>query len=281
MIASDLSVAYHSDPRLGETPRTLYGKVPKGRPRFNTIGTIVKSIRRISVAVLFCAACSSASSRIYQPHQTTEAQTPIVSAASSTPMTSASAPLSWSDTIRAAEVAGIRAADGKVVRKDGELRIQLLNGQSAIFQDDTALGETYTVYRYAGYLKSIHSHVVHRLPYEGSGLYIVLDDSTGDSTTVAGMPVPSPDGTRFALTSASGEADYDQSLIEVWRFNRRSPENEFSYDAGNDSWDPIDAVWKDSVTIDFTKRSRLESEHYAKTPARLIRKGTEWTISIP
>jgi hypothetical protein len=194
-------------------------------------------------------------------------------------MTSATAPLSWSDSIRAAEVEGIRAADGKVVRNGSELRIQLLSGRTAVFQDDTTLGETYTVYRYAGYLKTIHSHVVHRLPYEGSGLYIVLDDSTGHSTTVAGMPVPSPDGTRFALTSASGEADYDQSLIEVWRFNGRSPENEFSYDAGSGSWDPASAVWRDSVTIDFTKRSRLQSDNYAKTPARLIRKGTEWTIS--
>lgn len=241
----------------------------------------VKRIRSISTAVLFLTACSSANSRVPQSRQTTVSQNPIVNAAASTPMTTTTAPLSWSDSIRAAEVAGIRAADGKVVRDGSELRIHLLNGKTAIFEDDTTLGEAFKVYRYAGYLKTIHRHVVHRLPYEGSGLYIVLDDSTGDSTTVAGMPVPSPDGTRFALTSASGEADYDQSLIEVWRFNGRSLENEFSYDSCNDSWDPFDAVWRDSVTIDFTKRSRLQSENYAKTPGRLIRKGTEWTIASP
>ena len=186
--------------------------------------------------------------------------------------------MSWSDSLRAFETEGIRAADGKVTRNGTELRIQLLNGQSAVFQDDTAEGGNFAVYRYAGYQKSIHSHVVHRVPYEGEGLYMVVDDSTGDSTTVAGMPVPSPDGSRFALTSASGEADYDQSLIEVWRFNGRSPANEFSYDASNDSWDPFAAVWRDSATIDFVKRSRLQSDGYARTPARLIRKGTEWIL---
>jgi hypothetical protein len=149
---------------------------------------VIKGIGWISATVFSLAACSSAISRVPQPRETTVSQTPLVNAASSTPIKSTSAPLSWSDSIRAAELAGIRAADGKVVRNGSELRIQLLNGQPAIFQDDTTLGETFKVYRYAGYLKTIHSHVLHRLPYEGSGVYIVLDDSTGDSTTVAGMP---------------------------------------------------------------------------------------------
>jgi hypothetical protein len=240
---------------------------------------ITKCIRSVSVAALLSTACSTENSRIQRPPQAAPSQTPVGSAASSTPETSPSTPLSWSDSIRAAEQSGIRDADGKVVRNGSELRIQLLNGKTATFQDDTTEGGSFAAYRYAGYLRTIHSHVVHRVPYEGSGLYIMVDDSTGDSTTLAGMPVPSPDGTRFVLTSASGEADYDQSLIEVWRFNGRSPENEFSYDAGNESWDPFDAVWRDSVTIDFTKGSRLQSENYAKTPARLIRKGTEWEIS--
>jgi hypothetical protein len=233
----------------------------------------------ISAALLLSIGCSSENSRIQQPARVAAPQPSLAGAASSTPVTSTAAPLSWADSIKAAEEAGIRGAAGKVERSGIELRIQLLNGKVSIFQDDTTPGGNFAAYRYAGYLKTIHSYVVHRVPYEGSGLYIVVDDSTGDSTTVAGMPVPSPDGTRFALTSASGEADYDQSLIEVWRFNGRSPENEFSYDAGNESWDPFDAVWRDSATIDFMKGSRLESENYAKTPARLIRKGTEWTIS--
>jgi len=131
--------------------------------------------------------------------------------------------------------------------------------------------------RYEGHLKALHSHVIHRVPYEGNGAYWILDDSTADSTLVFGLPVPSPDGTRFALTSQAGNADYDPRLLEVWRMVDRKPEREFSYEGNDVPWDPSDAVWRDSVTIDFIKN--LNMEPYTTTPGRLTRVGTEWVLS--
>jgi hypothetical protein len=186
--------------------------------------------------------------------------------------------MSWSDSLEAIEAAGIRAADGKVSRIGPELRILLRNGTTSVFTRDTTPGQ-YQAPRYAGYLKELHSYIVHVVPYEGSGNYHIVDDSTGDSTIVWGMPVPSPDGSRFVLTSQSGEADYDKSVIEVWRMVGREPENEFSYDSGEDSWDPSNAIWRDSLTIDFVKNSRIPP--YSTSPGRLVRSGTTWAFAGP
>jgi hypothetical protein len=228
-----------------------------------------KNLAPVVLAVALTIACSAVSSH------------PPLPAPPPAPTSSASAPGSpqtnWSDSIQAVEVVAIRAANGRVSRVGSELRIQLLDGRTAILKDDTTPGLEFALPRYASYLKAIHSHVVHRLPYEGSGAYLVIDDSTADSTIVFGMPVVSLDGTRFALTSMSGEADYDPSLLEVWRMVAKRPEKEFSYDSGEDSWDPSDAVWRDSATIDFIKNSR--SAPYPTTPGRLTRTGTTWALS--
>jgi hypothetical protein len=180
-----------------------------------------------------------------------------------------------------AESAAMRTAEGKVSRAGPELRIKLLDGRIAVLVDDTTPGGKFGLPRYAGYLKKIHSHAVHRIPYEGSGVYIVVDDSTGDSTIVDDMPVVSPEGTRFALTSEAGEAGYDRGLIEVWRMVGRTPENEFSYRTEEEPWEASDAVWRDSATIDFIKNVYPGSmdKPRIKVHGRLTRTGTTWVMS--
>jgi hypothetical protein len=180
--------------------------------------------------------------------------------------------MDWSDSLHAIEVAGIAASGGKVSRASyWELRIHLLSGRTLAFKTDSTMGMSF---RYAGYLREIHSHVVHRVPYEDTGNYLVVDDSTGDSTTVWAMPVPSPDGARFALTSLGEDAESNVGNISVWRMVGRKPQKEFSID--DENWDSSDAVWRDSVSIDFTRNTPVDQEHpftYVKTPARLSRTG--------
>jgi hypothetical protein len=179
-----------------------------------------------------------------------------------------------------AELAAARA-DGKASRAGSELRIKLLSGKTASLFDDTTAGLKTSLPRYAGYLKSIHSHLIHILQYEGSGAYIVVDDSTGDSTIVFGKPVASPDGERFVLTSMAGAgAGYDASIIEVWRMVGRKPEKEFSYDTYDSHWEASDAVWRDSTTIDFDKNTFVSFDKPdTKAPGRLTRTGTTWVFS--
>jgi hypothetical protein len=183
-------------------------------------------------------------------------------------------------SIDSLERLALRTAEGKVSRQGSALRIQLLAGRTAVYQDDTTPGMKFALPRYAGYLKTIHLHVVHRYPYEGVGGNWIVDDSTGDSTFVFGDPVASPDGKRFVLTSMSGEAWYDASLIEVWRMVGRKPEKEFSFNTEESSWEASDPLWRDSLTIDFLKnRHSSPAEPYIQTPACLSRTGTTWVLS--
>jgi hypothetical protein len=184
-----------------------------------------------------------------------------------------STPMNWSDSLHAFEVAAIAASAGSVSRANyWELRIKLLNGRTLVLKTDST---TKMSYRYAGYLRQIHSHVVHRVPYEDSGNYLVVDDSTGDSTTVWGMPVPSPDGTRFVLTSIDEDEYSDVGSISVWRMVGRKPQREFVINDG--SWRSSNAVWRDSLSIDFMRNTNPDPSNpfrYIKTRARLTRSGT-------
>lgn len=198
----------------------------------------------------------------------------------STLLAGSQSPMSWADSIDALEREGIRAANGRVTRVGDELRIRLRDGRMLVLKDDTAAGPTYTLPRYAGHLQAIRSHVVHVLPLEGSGNYRIINDSTGDSTVVWGMPVPSPDGTRFALTSMESEDGSDIGLIEVWKIVNDKPTNEFTYRTDNEIWDPSDAVWQDSHAIEFVRNSRTDpSKPYLRTIGRLVRTGTKWVIA--
>jgi hypothetical protein len=177
------------------------------------------------------------------------------------------------------EVVAFRTASGKASRVCGELRIQLLNGRTAVFRDDTTAGPKFGLLRYAGYQKTIHSHVIHRYPYEGTGAFLVVDDSTGESRIVFGMPVASPDGPRFVLTSMEDEMRIDPGLIEIWHVVGRKPEKEFFYSTEDSPWQPSHPVWVDSVTIDFIENSHSSpGEPYVETPGRVVKSGTTWAL---
>lgn len=198
---------------------------------------------------------------------------PDSAVANGLPNSSTRPPMNWSDSLHAFEVAAIAASGGKVSRTNyWELQIKLLNGRTLVLKTDSTIRMSY---RYAGYLKEIHSHVVHRVPYEDSGNYLIVDDSTGDSTTVWAMPVSSPDGARFVLTSLDEDEESDVGNISVWRMVGRKPQKEFSINEGG--WRSSDAVWRDSLTIDFMRNTNPDPNNpfrYIKTPARLTRTGT-------
>src|SRR6266550_4400324 len=232
------------------------------------------------IAALICGIAVSIGCAAENSRSSSPALPSVPPAGVQAPVIEAKPPLTWSDSIEATEVAGIRAAEGRVSRIGRELRIKLLNGRTLVFKDDTAKLSVLPARRYEGYLKVIHSHVIHLVPYEGTGRYLIVDDSTGDSTTVSGSPVPSPDGRRFVLTSMAGEEDTDASVIEVWRMVNRKPEIEFWHDTEKELWEPSDAVWRDSVTIDFIKNSHSDpSEPYVKTRGRLTRSDTTWVFA--
>jgi len=196
-----------------------------------------------------------------------------------TSSTDSSPPMDWADSIQAVEVAGIRASAGKVARVGSILRIELLNGKSVTFVDDSTPGAKSNIHRYAGYQRQLRSHVVHVEPYEGAQPYLVVDDSTGDSTVVWGMPVPSPDSIRFVAASMANSTDGEPGMIEIWRMVGRKPEKEFSYTTEHDSWEPSNPVWRDTATIEFSKNTRSGCCESSKTPGWVIRNQGTWSLA--
>ncbi len=68
-------------------------------------------------------------------------------------------------------------------------------------------------------------------------------------------------------------------VIEVWRIVGRKPEIEFSHNTENDHWEPSDAVWRDSVTIDFFKNTYSSpSDPPVHTTGHMKRTGTTWVL---
>ena len=242
---------------------------------------MVKNQLSVCSGFLLSLGCSTENP---QPKFPTPAPTPPVAVAT---VGDSNPPSVASDTAAAAEpvdidtleAAAIRSVSNIVSRAGSELRIRLLSGQTAILRDDTTAGLRFALPRYAAYLRAIHSHVIHQYQYEGDGIYFVVDDSTGDSTMVFGMPVVSPDGERFAVTSMEGMEGGNPGRIEVWRMVGRKPEKEFSYDTENEPWEASDAVWRDSVTIDFLKNTHSSpADPYVQTPGHLKRAGTTWVL---
>jgi hypothetical protein len=185
----------------------------------------------------------------------------------------------WTDSIDAIERAELPLAEGRVSRAGSQLRIRLLEGRTVILEDHTTPGLETAFPRYAGYLKAIRSHLVHVLQYEGDGVYLIINDSTGDSTLVYGKPVVSPDAKRFAVTSAEEIDGSNPSRIEVWRMIGRKPVKEFSLDTENEHWTPSDAMWRDSATIDFIENSLTSpAEPATRTRGRLVRMGSTWSV---
>lgn len=236
----------------------------------------------IASAFLLSVGCTAENSRPPLPAQS---PAPVATAVDSSVAAQTSGSGSVSDTtppidarvfLDTAERTALRTSAGKASRLGGELHIQLLNRATVTFRDDTTAH--FLLPRYAGYFKTIHSHVVHGVPMEGSGYYLIVDDSTGDSTVVYGLPVPSPEGKRFVVMSmVDAGAGYDPGLIEVWRMVGRKPEKEFSFSTEDRPWQPSDPVWRDSVTVDFMKNVFIDfSKPYNQTPGRLIRSGTNW-----
>ena len=184
------------------------------------------------------------------------------------------APGQTPDTV---EISALKTAEGNVSRSGVQLRIRLPAGRTVILRDDTTAGMPFIQHRYTAYLKRIRSHLIELRRYEG-GSYLLVDDSTGIKTRIPGVQVISPDTKRFVSMSFDIGAGCDPNLIEVWNVEARRPRKEFSFES--ESWGPSDAVWRDSLTVDFIENSFVGSfDSFRKVPARLIRKGRTWTIA--
>ena len=75
----------------------------------------------------------------------------------------------------------------------------------------------------------------------------------------------------------AGEADYDANVVEIWRMVGGKPEKEFSTEP--EGYQPSDAVWRDTETLEFIKNEYVGSgQDLKRTPARVRRTSSGWAM---
>lgn len=93
--------------------------------------------------------------------------------------------------------------------------------------------------------------VVQEQHYEGSE-FLLIDDGTGDRTSVPDRPLRAPGGERFAVLSFDLAAGYAPNTLQVWRLEEAGPTRVWSIEP--ETWGPTDGRWTGPETLMFTRR---------------------------
>lgn len=187
--------------------------------------------------------------------------------------------LARSDEYRAERLLALEES-GRVSRYGGVLTLRLASGRRVALIDTIVDGGAFRRFLYVGHLRELGVHVVEATFYEG-GEFRVYHDATGQEVTLAGPPIPSPDGTRFAVASVDLHAGYDPNVLEVWRATPRGLTREYAVDGG-DAWGPADVAWDGFERLRFVEErvsDRMgDGEDTVRTPASLVHVDGRWAV---
>jgi hypothetical protein len=136
--------------------------------------------------------------------------------------------------------------------------IRLEYGDSVILADSVRDDwSSDRLYSYREYLANIGYHVV-EVQYVEGGAYLLVNTRTGEKQVVCGVPVPSPDGARFVLTSVDLDAEYLPTTVQVWTVGEDGVQMEWRFDPlevqegvfpYDELWGLTDAEWVSPTAI--------------------------------
>lgn len=163
----------------------------------------------------------------------------------------------------------------RFVRRLGEsLILRLTTGDSLVLSNNRVNGEGCVVYSFRLHFREIGYFLIQRAFYEGWD-YLMISDKTGKEVAIDGLPVLSPDMSRFVTTVTDLIAGYRPNRVQIWNFTVSGIISEWSSDSGpNSGFD--DAVWIDSVSIGLNK---VVGETDKKIPALLKKGNNGWEFS--
>jgi hypothetical protein len=176
-------------------------------------------------------------------------------------------------------------AEGKhgVLRRDAELHIPLLTGDTLVLRDSVSDTATGVRHSYRAYLPSIGYHVVEVQYYEG-GTYLLVNGVSGKTAFSNGVPVVSPDNRRLAAANVDLESGYSPTTVQVWRLEDDSLALEWEHDflaggaAADSTWGPSALRWLTPNEIRLAKQYAL-GEVRGESFVRLGSAG--WDFSPP
>jgi hypothetical protein len=135
--------------------------------------------------------------------------------------------------------------------REGEiLRLQTDLG-TVTFEVRTNAEEGYVKYYLVDRLKPAQDHyyLVRAIGYEGAG-YLLVCQKTGQTISLFGPPVFSPDGQRFVDVSLDLDAGYHPNLIGIYKMDADKYAIEWSH-AYEGMKGPANPVWLDNTAIVF------------------------------
>lgn len=158
---------------------------------------------------------------------------------------------------------GLAARDGHL------LKIKLASGR--IFEiDDSA--QANNVVDVAG---NGRFAIIRRQHYEGNS-WDILDRRSGVLTEIFGYPLFSPDAASFVAAQIDLDAQYCDTVLDVYRVTRRGITPVFTMPR-NAAWGPRHVRWQGNDAVVFALTT-LETSGYRERSAVLVKRHGRWSI---
>jgi hypothetical protein len=180
---------------------------------------------------------------------------------------------------RAIEARQLPADDG-VDRKGDTLLLALAAGDTVRLVDRRGDASEVMHYSYQTRWPGAGLMVIQLQYYEGSE-YVLVDETTGERTTLPHWPLRAPGGERFAVLSFGLEAGYGPNTLQIWDLSDDGPELQWSVEP--EDWGPAEGHWEDDFTLRFVQRQYCDDptgpgRHMCDRPARVTLEGGLWRV---
>jgi hypothetical protein len=145
-------------------------------------------------------------------------------------------------------------ADASLAKRTGDtLTISISGNKKLYFVNDTSETD-YANYYYMGKMKNTNQCLISEIYYEGSG-YSLINYQTGDTTTLSGKPVLSPDKKYFICGNADLMAGFNINGFELFE---NLPKPKFLSARELMKWGPEQIKWVNDTVL-LVKATVLDS----------------------
>lgn len=147
-------------------------------------------------------------------------------------------------------------------------------------------GEVGLDYQYLGRLGPLGYHLVEQFGGEHPPYFLLVQAHSGLVVTATGVPVVSPDSTRFAAATPEWDcAESPDQRLAIWRFADSLPVSEWEvaplHCEGNgvtSGWAALEPVWRSRDTLAFAK---VEQPSKHRRTGLVVWDGHAWRLTDP
>ena len=158
--------------------------------------------------------------------------------------------------------------DSGHVKRTGDSLVFTLNGSGrVVLKNEITDDDSYVRYTYCGSIPEIGKWLVYGAYYEWYN-YLLIDQSTGDTTEVIGEPLVSPDRKHFVCANSDLFAGFTYNGIELFENEQGRTKLIGSREIG--AWGPDRIRWLDNSTM-LVEQSRIDTTAQNMEAIRYIR----------